>query len=201
MAAEKNRRRKIRRELIEWAVIISVGLVLYLTGLHTQVIGTIQGLVLKTGIIKPDTSSEKIIAPADYGFMLLDANGNSVDGASLKGKAVFMNLWATWCPPCIAEMPDINKLHQALQEEEDIRFILISLDEDFNKAINFVNRKGFDFEIYQFASPVPQVYESQSIPTTFVLSPQGEIVVKKEGMARYNSESFRNYLRTLAQKN
>jgi thiol-disulfide isomerase/thioredoxin len=201
MTAEKNKGRKNRRELIEWAVIITIGLVLYLTGLHTQVIGTIQGLVLKTGIIKPDTTSDEIIAPADYNFRLIDANGNSVDGASLKGKTVFMNFWATWCPPCIAEMPDINNLYHALQGEENIRFVLISLDEDFSKAINFVKRKEFDFEIYQFASPVPQAYESRAIPSTFVLSPQGGIVVKKEGMARYNSESFRNYLRSLSQKN
>jgi thiol-disulfide isomerase/thioredoxin len=201
MAAEKNRRRKIRRELIEWAVIISVGLVLYLTGLHTQVIGTLQGLVLKTGIIKPDTSSEEAIAPASYAFKLLDSDGNIVDGTSLMGKAVFMNFWATWCPPCIAEMPDINQLYNELEGEENIRFVLISMDDDFSKAINFVKKKGYDFEIYQFASPVPRVYESQAIPTTYVLSPGGGIMVKKEGMARYNSDSFRKYLRSLVQKN
>ena len=201
MSREKNKGRKIRREFIEWGVIITIGLVLYLTGLHTQVIGTLQGLVLKTGIIKPDTSSGEAIAQASYSFRLLDSNGNTVEGASLRGKTVFMNFWATWCPPCIAEMPDINQLYNDLQGEENIRFVMVSLDEDFSKALNFVTRKGYDFEIYQFASPVPQVYESQAIPTTYVLSPGGEIMVKKEGMARYNSDSFRKYLRSLAQKN
>ncbi|MBR9999412.1 MAG: TlpA family protein disulfide reductase [Cyclobacteriaceae bacterium] len=197
MTAEKNKGRKVRREIIEWAVIIGIGLVLYLTGLHTQVIGTLQGLVLKTGIIKPDTSPGEVIAPAEYNFKLVDQEGRLLEGSSLEGEVVFMNFWATWCPPCIAEMPDINRLYGELQEESDIRFILVSLDEDFNKAIEFVKERGYDFDIYQFASPVPMVYESRAIPTTFVLSPEGEIVVKKEGMAKYNSESFRNFLRSL----
>jgi thiol-disulfide isomerase/thioredoxin len=195
--AEKNKRKKIKRDLIEWAVIIAIGLILYLTGLHTQVIGTLQGLVLKTGLIRPNTSVEEAISQAEYQFRLMDQDGNLLEGTSLEGKVVFINLWATWCPPCIAEMPDINRLYGELEDQKDIRFILISLDDDFNKAIRFVEKKGYDFDIYQFASPIPEVYHSQMIPTTFVISPEGNIVVKKEGMAKYNSASFRKFLHSM----
>lgn len=195
--AEKNKKKKLRRDLIEWGIIIGIGLILYVTGLHTQVIGTLQGLVLKTGIIQPDTSPEKIISPAEYGFRLIDGEGNILEGKSLKDKVVFINLWATWCPPCIAEMPDIDRLYGQFKDQEEVRFIMISLDEDFSKAIRFVEKKGFDFEIYQFASPIPDTYQSQVIPTSFVISPEGNIVVKKEGMAKYNSRSFRNFLQSM----
>jgi thiol-disulfide isomerase/thioredoxin len=197
MGKQTKKRKKLKRELIEWSVIIGVALILYLTGLHTQVIGTLQGLVLKTGLIKPNTSLETPIDAADYQFKLVDQEGNTLDGNSLKEKVVFMNLWATWCPPCIAEMPDINKLHTEFKDNDNVRILMITLDDDFNKAIDFVNRKDFDFKIYQFASAIPFVYQSQIIPTTFVISPSGNVVVKKEGMAKYNSKTFKDFLRSL----
>jgi thiol-disulfide isomerase/thioredoxin len=194
---ENDKRKKLKRNLIEWAIIMGIGLILYVTGLHTQVIGALQGLVLKTGIIRPDTSPDVRIGPAEYRFKLIDQEGNPLEGPSLKGKVVFINLWATWCPPCIAEMPDINRLYGQLQNEENIRFLMISIDDDFNKAIRFVNKKEFDFDIYQFASPIPPIYQSQMIPSTYVISPQGKVVVKKEGMAQYNTKSFRNFLQSM----
>lgn len=195
--AEKNKKKKLKRDLIEWGIIIGIGLILYVTGLHTQVIGTLQGLILKTGIIQPDTSPEEIAGPAEYQFTLIDRYGKKLDGVSLKDKVVFINLWATWCPPCIAEMPDIDRLYDQYKDQEGIRFLMISLDDDFSKAIGFVEKKGFDFEIYQFASPIPDVYKSQVIPSSFVISPEGKIVVKKQGMAKYNSKSFRNFLQSM----
>jgi thiol-disulfide isomerase/thioredoxin len=198
MTEEKKTKKKRtwKRELIEWGVIISIGAFLYLTGLHTQVIGTVQGLVLKTGIIKPKISEEEPISKADYNFTLIDQQGNVLEGESLKGKTVFLNLWATWCPPCIAEMPDINNLYNEVASDE-IVFIMISLDEDFNKAKAFLEKKGYDFNIYAYASTSPSVYYSKIIPTSFVISPEGNVVVRKEGMAKYNSKSFRNFLNSL----
>ena len=193
----KGKKKKIKRDIIEWTVIISIGVILYLTGLHTQVIGAIQGLILKTGILKPET--DHVIDQADYGFKLADQKGNILHGSTLKGQVLFINLWATWCPPCIAEMPDINRLYSEMKQEDSIKFIMITLDVDFSKAIRFIDKKGFDFDIYQFASPIPDVYSSQVIPTTFVVSPDGNIVVRKEGMAKYNSKSFKNFLRSMLQ--
>jgi len=195
MTAEKGKKKKYKREIIEWIVIISVGAFLYLTGLHTQVIGSIQGLVLKTGIIKPsieETDAEN----ATYEFKLISGKGEVLNGEDLKDKTVFINLWATWCPPCIAEMPDINDLYTELASD-DIIFLMVSLDEDFEKARKFIDKKGFDFEIYQFYSNIPEVYYSKVIPTTFVLSPDGKIVVRKQGMAKYTGKSFKNFLKSL----
>ncbi len=191
------KKKKLKRSLIEWGIIITIGAILYITGLHTQVIGTIQGLILETGIIKPDISTEGSAKKADYRFTLVDSEGQSLTGEALKGKVVFMNFWATWCPPCVAEMPDIDDLHREMKKEKNIAFIMVSMDEDFQKAIEFVDKKNFDFKVYQFASSIPEVYSSRVIPTTYVLSPDGEIVVRKQGMAKYDSRSFRKFLRSL----
>ena len=93
-------------------------------------------------------------------------------------------------------MPDINNLYNEVSSE-DIVFIMISLDDDFEKAKSFIKKKEYDFNIYQFASTPPSSLYSKIIPTSFVLSPEGNIVVRKEGMAKYNSKSFREYLKSL----
>jgi thiol-disulfide isomerase/thioredoxin len=193
---QQKKKRKIKKEFIEWGVILAIGAFLYLTGLHTEVIGTVQGLVLKTGLIKPNISKEEPISKFDYNFRLVDIDGKLLEGQTLKGKTVFINLWATWCPPCIAEMPDINKLYNEMASD-DIVFLMISLDDEFNKAKKFLEKKEYDFNIYQFASTPPSELYSKIIPTTFVLSPGGEIVVRKEGMAKYSSKSFREFLKSL----
>jgi peroxiredoxin len=74
---------------------------------------------------------------------------------------------------------------------------MISLDDDFEKAKRFIDKKGYDFPIFKIGSNIPEVFHSNAIPTTFVISPEGMIVVKKSGMAKYNTEEFRNYLKEM----
>jgi peroxiredoxin len=96
----------------------------------------------------------------------------------------------------VAEMPDIQNLYEEMHGA-GINFVLISLDDDFQKARNFVEKKDFTFPIYQLGSPLPEVYASSAIPTTYVVSPDGKVVVSKSGMAKYNTKKFRNFLREL----
>jgi thiol-disulfide isomerase/thioredoxin len=183
-----------KRELIEWVVLISVFGILYITGLHTEVLGQLQRAILTTGIISPSVETESEIA-ADYNLRLKDSEGNILDMSALKGKTIFMNYWATWCPPCIAEMPNINNLHAEVND--DVEFLMISLDDEPQKAIDFVKKKEYSFPIYFLASSKPSVYSSNAIPSTYVISPEGKIVVSHSGMAKYNSDSFKKYLLSL----
>lgn len=189
------KKKSVKREIIEWAIFLGIIGFLFGTGLHTPVFGFIQGLILKTGIMQPSIDSEDKVA-ADYNFTLLDKEGHRVPFSEFENKVVFVNFWATWCPPCVAEMPDIHDLYEETQAS-GTEFVLISLDDDFQKAKDFVKKKGFDFPIYQLASPLPAVYESSAIPTTYVISPQGEIVVTKSGMAKYNTKKFKKFLEEL----
>lgn len=189
------KKKSIKREIIEWGIFLGILAFLFGTGLHTPVFGFLQGLILKTGIIQPSIE-EAAPETADYNFILVDQHGNRKPFSDFKEKVVFINFWATWCPPCIAEMPDINSLYED-QKTQGIEFVLISLDDDFQKAKDFVQKKDFAFPIYQLASPLPKVYESSAIPTTYVLSPEGKIVVSKSGMAKYNTRKFRDFLQDL----
>ena len=192
-----SRKKSAKSEVIEWLLFIGVITFLYLTGLHTPVLGALQGLILKTGIIQPSTS-ESTNEIASYDFKLTDADGNAVDFKQFKNKTVFLNYWATWCPPCIAEMSDIDDLFAEFSDNDDIAFVLISFDKSFSTAKEYVNRKEYAVPIYRLASDLPSILESQSLPTTFVISPHGEILVKKQGMAKYNTKKFRNFLEDLS---
>ncbi|REE05570.1 TlpA family protein disulfide reductase [Marinoscillum furvescens] len=185
-----------KRELIEWTVLVVVAGGLYLSGLHTEVIGQIQRLVLTTGIMQPDLEEEH--QPAAYDFQLVNAAGRTIHFEEYKGKTVFLNLWATWCPPCVAEMPDIESLFQ--KKGKEVNFVLLSVDKDRQKAINFVERKGYEVPIYFLKSNLPDIYSTRSIPTTFLISPDGKIAVKQQGMAKYDTEAFRSLLDSLNQK-
>ncbi len=185
--------KKRNRELLEWVFLIIIVGVIYLGGWHTQVIGGLQQLILSTGIITPHTVEE--VKHASYQFDLKDQKGSVLPMSSLKGEVVFVNFWATWCPPCIAEMPDINDLYNSTSDS--ITFLMISLDKDPTKAIEFVEKKAFDFPIYFLHSGLPKVYDVSSIPTTYVISKEGNIVVENHGMAKYHSKKFRSFLAEL----
>lgn len=202
-----------------WLVMLVIAGFLYFTGLHTQVIGQVQRIILATGIIKPkmpvipkenasktangiDRPEEtlKSFPVADYDFTLRTQEGELVDFKSLKGKVIFMNLWATWCPPCIAEMPDIQNLYGKAKSDK-IAFVMISLDNDPQKAKKFITRKGYTFPVYTPEGNFPVIYNSGNvIPATFVISPDGHIVIQKDGMAQYDTREMRKFLNDLSNR-
>ncbi|MFN1835589.1 TlpA family protein disulfide reductase [Balneola sp. MJW-20] len=188
-----------RRNLIEWTVILGVAGLLYVTGYHTEVIGTIQRVLLATGIHQPHTPLEDAsgFPRASYQLRMTSIEGEHLSLADLKGKTLFLNFWATWCPPCIAEMPNIQGLYNELNERDDIEFLMISLDEDPEKARDFIQRKGFSFPVYFPLNGLPAIYNKAIVPRTFVISPEGDIVIEHEGMAKYNTNSFKDFLLSL----
>lgn len=196
-------KKKFKKSLIEYAVIFSVFGLLYISGLHTEVLGFIQRGVLVTGLMDPDienNEAETLVSnypQADYSLKLVDAEGVKFDMESLRGKVIFLNIWASWCPPCIAEMPGINQLYNDT-DRDNVAFIMLSVDDDFSRAIKLHQKKGFDFDIYQAPKGIPSLYYSQSIPTTYIINKEGELVLKHSGMGDFNTAEFKNYLKKLS---
>lgn len=189
--------KKLKREVIEWTVLIVVVGGLYLTGWHTEVLGTLQRGLLATGLIRPDLESP-VVEQMNYNFKIRQLDGSEVHMSEFKDEVLFINLWATWCPPCIAEMPDIHDLYQAKGDE--IKFLMISLDDDSSKADRFIERKDFEFPVYTAALGLPSVLQSNSIPTTYIVSRSGEIKVTQKGLAKYDTEEFHSFLDNLVSK-
>ncbi len=187
-----------KRDLIEWAVILTTITILYATGLHTEVLGRIQQVVLWTGLIQPEMEiAETEQEPADLDMELVSLEGKSVNLADFRGKVIFLNYWATWCPPCIAEMPNIQALYDEYSQNDQIRFVMVSRDEEPEKARSFLERKEYSLPAYRLVGPRPQNLQSSILPTTIVINKEGKIVVKEKGMANYNTRNFRNFLDSL----
>ena len=197
-----------------WAVMLTVFGFLYLTGLHTEAIGQVQRVLLATGIITPDlpeihetthasensaaieSISEAMIA---NDFLLQDLSGKTVKFSSLKNKVIFLSIWATWCPPCVAEMPGIQGLYDKVKGNKNIAFVMLSVDQNgMDKVKKFVAKKGYTFPVYLPASGVPATFETRSIPTTFILSKDGKVAARHDGMANYDTKEVKEYLEKLA---
>ena len=127
-------------------------------------------------------------------FAMLDASGQAVDLKSFAGKKVFVNLWATWCPPCRAEMPSIQKLHQTVDKEKTA-FIMLSLDDDFEKAKQYVKKNNLNLPIYYpQGTELPELFNVRGIPTTFIFDEKGQLIKSMEGADDYDTDAYRQLL-------
>ncbi|HDR03800.1 MAG TPA: TlpA family protein disulfide reductase [Candidatus Marinimicrobia bacterium] len=192
------RKKSWERELAEIGGIAAIFAVLWLFGWHTEVIGRMQQLLLSSGIIQPKITAAENAPDFSYQLRVKNDKGEILSGEDLANKVLFINLWASWCPPCVAEMPDIERLYRKVSSDK-ILFIMLNIDKNREAAERFLARKSFDFPVWFPASLMPVELSSRSIPVTFVISPEGKIVVKREGMAKYNTQRFRNFLKKLAE--
>lgn len=202
---KKNSTSGWNRNIIEWIVIGSVAALLYFTGWHTEVIGTLQRGMLWTGFFDADTTKIATVkgptlSPSDYQFKLVDQQGREVSLNEFRDQVVFINIWASWCPPCVAEMPTIQTLYERVGGHSEIAFILLSMDQKRQKANDFMQRKEFPMPYYFPTSGMPEIFRSQYLPTTLVLSKEGKIVYRKEGIADYSSANFARWLIELSNK-
>ncbi|MCU0449305.1 MAG: TlpA family protein disulfide reductase [Bernardetiaceae bacterium] len=190
----------LRRELGQWGILMGVAGGLYLTGWHTEVLGGLQRLVLATGLVRPNLDPPAPgLALASYELPLRSlATGERVDFGQFRGKVVFLNFWATWCPPCVAEMPGIQALYDRGLSRQ-LAFVLVATGDEAEKVKRFIARKGYTVPVYLLDGPLPPAYASRVVPTTFVLSPTGQVMARHEGLADYDTEAFRNFLLGLTQ--
>ncbi len=132
-----------------------------------------------------------------HNLPLTTLDGKAVNLSDLKGKVVFVNLWASWCPPCVAEMPGIYALYQKVDHSK-VAFVMLSLDDDAAKARKFVKARGYDFPVYLRTGELPAPFNSNAIPSTVILGPDGQVAARHDGMAEYDTPEFLAALNNLA---
>lgn len=148
---------------------------------------TIQSL-MKIGLFQPRIDKmQEIQSETLPNMSFKDRDGKTVDLASLKGKVVFINFWASWCPPCIAEMPSINALHDRFRGNDHIVFLMVDVDGNDEKSDKFMKKHQYDLKVVRAASEIAPVFMQGTIPTTIILDREGKMVFKQEGAADYNS--------------
>ena len=128
----------------------------------------------------------------DYQWQLQDLDGKMLNLEDTKAKKVLLvNFWATWCPPCIAEMPSLQRLYDDYNDK--IQFVFVS-NEDTEKIKAFLAKKGFTMPIYNKYNAMPKAFDVSKIPTTFIISKGGQIVVEETGITDWNSAKTREII-------
>lgn len=184
-----------KKEIKSWGIMLSVVAFLYFTGLLPVIIGGLQSVLLSTGLIKPKIEIPDLTDQQfEYQGRFMTFDGQQIDLESYRGKTLFINLWASWCGPCRAEMPHISELYKSLQNQPDLEFLMIGIDNDIKKSQGFIEGKNWVFPTVHASFGLNQSLQSESIPTTLVVNPEGKIVFYQEGMSNFNTDEFRTFL-------
>ncbi|MBI4853981.1 MAG: TlpA family protein disulfide reductase [Acidobacteria bacterium] len=136
-------------------------------------------------------------ALADYGWSATDLTGKTIQASEWKGKVVILNMWATWCGPCVAEMPSLQQLYDKTKAD-NIVFALVS-NEDQETVNKFVQKRKYSLPIYTISENLPSAFSTEVIPKTFVISPTGKIVFEHIGGANWNDQTTIDFLKSVAQ--
>lgn len=175
------------------------------TGLRQPVLSTMQRGLLATGLwratppVRPAALPVRFASERGYplSLPLVTLDGRPANLSQFRGKAVLVNLWASWCPPCLAEMPGLQALYQKVDTSK-VAFVLISLDENQNRARALLKRKHYTLPVFFPAAPLGPPFHTSSIPFTVVLTPQGQVADRHSGMADYDTPEFKAALEKLA---
>jgi thiol-disulfide isomerase/thioredoxin len=143
----------------------------------------------------PRLEGTGLSAPADYSWKLRDLEGRPVEFAKFKGKPVFLNIWATWCGPCVKEMPTIAAL-AADAKLKGVAFVCVATDDSPGTVKDFLRGKSWPMTILH-ASEVPPVFVTEGIPATFLIAPDGRVVASVIGSEKWDEPSVVEFLRKL----
>jgi thiol-disulfide isomerase/thioredoxin len=126
----------------------------------------------------------------DWTFKTLD--GKSVAFSDFRGKVVFLNFWATWCVPCVEEMPGIQRLVKAMKDE-DVAFLLIT-DEKEKKVRHFLEKHQLDLPIYVRGKKCPKTFKTKRLPFTYILDRQGNIAMRRTGSTEWDDSVYKKFI-------
>lgn len=133
----------------------------------------------------------------DYNWNLSQLDAEEINFSESKGNVIIVNFWATWCPPCVAEMPSFQKLYDIYGDKVDFYFVT---SEEPEKVTRFMQKNAYTLPIFLQRIKAPEALQSSALPTTYLISKSGEIVIEETGAADWNSKKMRSLLDKLLAK-
>jgi thiol-disulfide isomerase/thioredoxin len=138
--------------------------------------------------------------PASYDWSALDLDDRPVSFSKFKGKTVFLNIWATFCEPCVREMPSIGRLAEdARIRDKPIEFVCVSTDTSAEAVRRFIQGKNWRMTFLR-AESLPNVFLTDGLPSTFVIAPDGKIAATEFGPAEWDEPRVVTFLEGLTRK-
>ena len=131
-----------------------------------------------------------------HNFTLMSAEGTDISLSDYRGEFVLVNFWATWCPPCVKEMPSLNVLHNRLQND-NFSVLAIHAGPAFANVKKFVKQHGLDFDIVIDTNMSLSGWGVSGLPTTFLVNPDGELVYKAVGERDWGSDHMVDFIKSI----
>ncbi len=139
-----------------------------------------------------------ISQPAAYDWAILDLKDDPVSFSRFKGKTVFLNIWATWCPPCVKEMPSIARLAENPRlRDKGIAFVCVSVDDSSDPVRRFLKGRTWSMTFFR-AEKLPGVFSTEGIPATFLITPNGRIAAVQVGADEWDQPQVVDFLEKIA---
>ena len=134
----------------------------------------------------------------DFGLPLRTPDGEPFDLAALRGKTVVVNMWATWCKPCIAELPSLDALAARFRNDPDVAFLLISRDvpQNLRSYLGRHKRPAIPIAVLPPGTDIPGA--GAIVPETFIIAPSGEVKALHRGAANWDDPTVVRLLTGLA---
>ena len=184
-------KKKVSFKLILPAIIllimsVGVGLPLFYSGFFA-IAGAqdqeLERLFSNVGILK----IAQISQPVE--IQLKDVFGNTVSLSDFRGNVVFLNFWATWCPPCVIEMPSMQKLHRRFKDKNFV-MVAINSQETDARVKSFFDKYKLSFTaLLDSSGEVGTWFDVNAFPTTFVLDKEGRIIGRALGPREWDSQA------------
>jgi thiol-disulfide isomerase/thioredoxin len=134
-------------------------------------------------------------------FSVTDLSGRHWDMAALKGKVVFVNLWGTWCIPCRAEMPHIQRLYDEAKSVGDRLVLTVNIDEDVELTRKFLSENGYTFPVIHSTDFADLIDHANGYPQSRLIDPQGRMLQEQADIhCKTCAESIRKVMDGLAAK-
>jgi thiol-disulfide isomerase/thioredoxin len=188
----------IRSNIGNVIFIIITAIVFFNTDARTLLIRGFMITGLFNAEVGTETKKSDLNKSAPTGMTFRKEDGELLNLSENKGKVYFINFWATWCPPCRAEMPSINKLASKVENKDKISFIMVDVDNKMDTSVKYMKKNSFNLQVYASVSPIPEQIFNGTLPTTVIIGPDGTIVFHHTGMANYNTTEMINLLNTLS---
>lgn len=151
------------------------------------------------GTRKQETKPARALVGLDTpGLAVSDPYGKAVHLSELKGAVVFVNFWATWCPPCREEMPSIQNLYNQFRDQGGFRMVTILYRDDYQKAMAYLKDNNYDFPVVvDIDGKTAMAYGVTGVPETYIVDKKGTLRQKMIGPFDWSSPEAISFMSDL----